>query len=108
MGGFGFGFFLPKSKFAILEIMYCFSCEARFHPLRLLRGGTDRRCTAAGKIKLEVVSHVLFHTFFNFFFFHLPISFTPPREEGKKNPNQTQTARALFLFPWEFCERGRV
>lgn len=48
---------------------YYFSSEAHSCPLRLWRGDTEGRCAAAGKIKLEVVSHVLFNIFFFFFFY---------------------------------------
>lgn len=104
--GSGLGFFLPKSKFAIQEITSYFSSEAHFCPLRVLRGDMDQRCTVAGKIKLRSGISCFIPYVYIFLAPLLPISFTPSPQEEEKN--QTQTARALFLFPWEFCERGRL
>lgn len=106
------GFFLPKSKFAIQVITYYFSSEAHFCPPRLLSGDTDRCRAAAGTIELEVASHVLFHTHILYIYiylaFHLPISFTPPREEGKKNPPNPNSESFVFVSMGILQEGGRV
>lgn len=100
----GFGCFLPKGKFSRKEMTYSFISEAHFCPLMLLRGDSDQRCTTAGKIKLEMESHVSFHAYvgwggggmvFSFSFTNF-IHHTPSRKV--KTPSQSNPNTDSLVF----------
>lgn len=93
VGGCGFEFFLPKSKFKIQEITYYFSFEAYFCPLRLFKGchRLDTCCCREDQAGSGI------SCFIPYIFFHLPISFTPPPQEKRKK-TQPNPNRKSFVF----------